>query len=230
MARRGGGPTRTHERRLLQGGHAFVAGIDEVGRGAWAGPVVVGVVVTDETSRRPPAGINDSKLLNPRSRTERSAQIRRWCAAWGIGMASADEVDDVGLTVALGRAAVRALRGLPVAPTALLLDGAHDYVTGALREAQDDLPTVTTLVGGDRRSTSVAAASIVAKVERDALMVRTDETHPGYGFAQHKGYCTPAHRAAVASLGLSSIHRSSWRWDPSDREQDGDAIGTVLVD
>lgn len=201
------------ERALLRDGHDSVAGLDEVGRGSWAGPLVVGAVVADPGTARAPSGVRDSKQLAPEQRVERAAAIRRWCASWSLGIVSAREIDAMGMTAALTLASARALAALPVSPSTVLLDGNFDYVGVAsppLGAPPTGQPSVSTIVRGDQRSTCVAAASIVAKVARDAMMRAYGRLVPGYGFEQHKGYVTPGHRAAVAELGLSPLHRASW--------------------
>ena len=182
-----------------------VVGIDEVGRGAWAGPVTVGAVVLDP--ERPPEGVRDSKLLSPARREVVAAAVRS-AALTGVGSASNDEIDAVGLaaalTLAVGRAldAVLALDGAPTDPL-VLVDGPHDL----LRRPEVE---VVTLVGGDAAAVSIAAASVVAKVDRDGLMAAADTTHPGYGFARNRGYPAPEHVAALATLGPCALHRHSW--------------------
>lgn len=199
-ARRLGGMLR-HERLLWRAGAAFVAGVDEVGVGPLAGPVVAGAVVFDPL--RPPyiPGLNDSKQV-PRARhAALAAQVWAQAEAVGIGEATAREIDALGLYVATRLAAVRAVAALGRQPDHLLLD-AHPLP--AVRCPQ------TPLVHGDALSQSIAAASLVAKVHRDAWMHHLDGLHPGYGFAAHVGYGTAAHLAALARLGPSPAHRLSF--------------------
>lgn len=215
-------PTLRAERALLRCGHRLVAGVDEVGRGALAGPVSVGVVVVDETVRTVPAGTRDSKLLRPAARVALVPRIRRWAVASGVGHASPAEIDAVGILAALRLAADRALAAAGVLPSIVVLDGSHDWFTdpltvGLLAEEDDHAeagrrPTipVTTLVKADLRCSSVAAASVLAKVERDALMVEAAVEHPRYGWAENKGYAAPEHVAALAEHGPCVLHRRSW--------------------
>ncbi len=223
------------ERSFSDRGCGLVAGVDEVGRGAWAGPVSVGVVVVDLASAGPPPeGLADSKLLAPASRRALVPAIRAWAAACAVGHASAVEVDAFGIVAALRTAAWRALGELAVGgcrPQAILLDGSHDWLSGPEPArgggaapptarlsgpepaAAGEIPglEVRTVVRGDGRCATVAAASVVAKVTRDDLLVAAAQDHPGYGFERHKGYGTAAHRAALASLGTCSLHRLTWR-------------------
>lgn len=178
-----------------------VAGVDEVGRGAWAGPVTVGAVVLPWDRRI--YKLRDSKTLTAPQRERLDARIRRYAPAVGIGHADNQEIDGIGLSRALRRAARRAVEALPVTPEVLLLDGRWDFLC--------DYPTHNErIVRGDARCASIAAASIVAKVARDALMVAADPHHPGYEFASNKGYPAPAHRAALREAGPCTLHRHSW--------------------
>jgi ribonuclease HII len=199
-ARRATGPTLTPEQPFLATG-AIVAGVDEVGRGAWAGPVTVGAVVLDPDAV--PVGLRDSKRLTP-ARRNVLAQALSVGAAIGIGEVDVAELDRVGLGVALRLAAARAVAALPRRPDVVLVDGTVDLLAGTGFATH-------CLVGGDDRSASIAAASIAAKVHRDARMVAADDDFPGYAFARHKGYPSPAHRAALAEHGPCALHRHSWR-------------------
>lgn len=178
-----------------------IAGIDEVGRGSWAGPLTVGAVVLDLDDV--PTGLRDSKRLTPRRREELAVEIHRR-AAVGIGEVPCGELDELGLAAALRLAAVRAVRALPVTAEVVLIDGAVDLLAG------HDVRS-TTVIGGDDRSASIAAASIVAKVHRDAQMRTYGTEHPRYGFAANKGYPSPSHREALANHGPCALHRRSWR-------------------
>lgn len=210
-------PTLRFERQLLRAGCERVAGIDEVGRGAIAGPVAVGVAVVTARTRSAPQGLRDSKLLTPAQRAALAPRVRRWACESAVGMATAQEVDDWGLTAALRLAALRALTQIgPV--DAVILDGSHDYVSQAAETLFEvvpwpevSVPTVHRVVKGDRRCSSVAGASVVAKVTRDQLMCRLHADHPAYGWEINKGYTTPEHSAAVRELGLCEQHRRSWR-------------------
>lgn len=177
-----------------------VVGVDEVGRGAFAGPVTVGAVMLDPDVVL--VGVRDSKTLSARRRSQFTAAIQRDAACWAIGDASAAEIDAVGLTGALQRAAKRALAQLEGRYDAILLDGRHDFIRAAA-------PT-TLVVKGDQVSESIAAASIVAKTHRDTLMTAYHADYPEYGFAQHKGYGSQAHRDALEQHGVCPLHRRSF--------------------
>jgi len=199
-------PSLEVERTFWQQGHRYVAGCDEVGRGAWAGPVVAGAAVL------PPddpaicgllraAGLRDSKRLRPEERDALLPLIQEVALTWALGQASAAEVDQLGVAAATRLAVRRALAELPVKPHALVLD--------AFPLPEVPLPQ-RALVRADDISLSVAAASVLAKVHRDRLMVALDARFPGYGFARHKGYGTSQHRAALEALGPSPLHRHTW--------------------
>lgn len=206
-------PDLAYEKGLLDDGAVTVAGLDEVGRGALAGPVVVGAVLIDARCGAPPPGLRDSKALSARQRSRLCPAIRNWSRASALGSASAAEIDRMGITAALGLAAWRAVWGLPIVPDAVLIDGPVDVLacqpTGERSDAA--IPQVHTRVGADRDCASVAAASVLAKVARDAHMVRLAHDCPSYGWAENKGYGTPAHRAAIAVHGVSPEHRTTWR-------------------
>ncbi|MEV0593427.1 ribonuclease HII [Nonomuraea cavernae] len=204
-----------------------VAGIDEVGRGAWAGPVTVCAVVTDLSV--PPAGLTDSKQLTAARREALAVEIESWAAGIGYGESTHAEIDTLGMTEALRRAARRALDALPVRPDAVILDGGHDYIGAPW--------PVRLEVRGDAASISVAAASVLAKVRRDAYMATIGG--PDHGFADNAGYPSPAHQEALARLGPTEHHRMSWsylddlpRWrhlkrhrDPAVSEGQGSLFG-----
>jgi ribonuclease HII len=178
-----------------------VAGVDEVGRGPLAGPVVAAAVILHPAA--PIDGLRDSKLLTPRQRRRLAHEIRARALAWGVGRAGPRRVDAVNVLQATWHAMRAALARLPVAPDLVLVDG-------SLRIPGLDRPQ-RAVVAGDRRSASIAAASILAKVVRDALMARADRRYPGYGFRRHKGYATAAHIEALARLGPCPLHRRSFR-------------------
>jgi len=214
--RRPKAPNDRLERSLVTDGFPQVAGLDEVGRGAWAGPVSVGVVVHSFTTR-PPAGIRDSKLLTESRREELFPEVASWCTEWAVGHASPQECDAHGMTVALRLAAHRALAELSAVPAVVLVDGAFDYVTdpdpGRVADgsgAPAVPPVVRTVVRGDVTCLSVAAASIMAKVTRDRMMRSWSESFPPFDFDRNKGYPSPSHRTALSGFGLTSIHRRSW--------------------
>ncbi|MDX5319234.1 MAG: ribonuclease HII [Actinomycetes bacterium] len=209
-------PTREVERRLLRR-HDLVAGIDEVGRGALAGPVSVGVAVVGRATRgRFPDGLRDSKLLPPGAREELCAPIRAWVAGSAVGHATPGEIDDVGIIAALRLAASRALatvRADGLGPTAAILDGTHNWLVPDLFSddtARDALAfdEVVMRVKADAQCAVVAAASVLAKVERDSLMAGLAD--PGYGWARNKGYGAATHLEGLARLGPCEHHRRSW--------------------
>lgn len=215
-------PSLRVERSLQREGYRLIAGMDEVGRGALAGPVSVGVVVIDERTRTVPQGVKDSKLLSPMARERLVPAVRRWATDYAVGHASAQEIDDVGIMVALRRAGTRALQALGVIPDLVVLDGNHDWLTdpqhdGLLALLDDDLASgprtlpVTTLIKADMKCSSVAAASVLAKVERDAMLVGLHEHYPHYNWAGNKGYSAPDHLAALEAHGPCELHRRSWR-------------------
>jgi ribonuclease HII len=204
-------PTLRLERELLRSGCLRLGAMDEVGRGSPAGPVYVGLVVVDASMGRPPPGIRDSKLLAPAAREALAPRIRSWAAGWALGSADPAEVDAVGLNGALGRAGLRALAALDLAPDLVLVDGDHDWLTPAGAGGDTVVPEVRTRVRADLTCTTVAAASILAKVARDALMVRLADEFPAYGWESNKGYGTVDHLDALRRLGPSPHHRISWR-------------------
>jgi len=176
-----------------------VCGVDEAGRGPWAGPVSAGAVILD--LRRAPKGLNDSKKLTAKAREGLELEIKARAVAWGVGFASVEEIAELNILQATGLAMRRAVAAMAVAPAFALVDGNYAFA----------LPCpVKTVVGGDALSKSIAAASILAKVARDRLMVEMDARYPGYGFAAHKGYNAPIHQEALRTLGPCEIHRMSW--------------------
>lgn len=215
-------PTLRHERALLRQGHRLLAGMDEVGRGALAGPVSVGVVVVAENTRTAPAGVRDSKLLTPAAREALVPRLRRWALAHAVGHSSPEEIDAHGIIAALRLAGRRALAQLPEMPDLVLLDGSHDWLSAPAQTALFDVrpapapvslcrePLVTTMVKADLRCAAVAAASVLAKVERDTMMVALSREHPGFGWHENKGYSAPEHLEALRRLGPCLQHRRSW--------------------
>ena len=209
----------------LLGAYPSLVALDEVGRGAAAGPVSVGAVWIGPEQLKGPPAVRDSKLLSAAARTRLAPEVRRWARGCAVGHAAAFEVDRVGVTVALQMAGLRALAQLPPAAV-VLLDGDRDWLSVPLSGAALPLlgpcgPTdperplsgvpVVVRVRADRDCVSVAAASIVAKVARDAALCDLDAAIPGYGFASHKGYLTAAHADAITRMGLSREHRCTWR-------------------
>jgi len=193
-------PDWTRELRLARSGCGRVAGLDEVGRGSLAGPVVAAAVVLGRRVRLP--GLNDSKLLTAEERETVLRLILRKAVAWSIGSADAEEIDRVNILNATRLAMSRAVDGLPERPDHLLLD--------AIRLPGLAIPQ-TDIIGGDRLSVSIAAASIVAKVARDRLMGHFHHLYPEWGFATHKGYGTTVHLSAIATHGPSLLHRRTFR-------------------
>jgi ribonuclease HII len=192
-------PSLDVERALWAEGHEFVVGVDEVGRGAWAGPLSVGAAVLPRGKRV--YKIRDSKMLTEAEREALFDRIAGWCAAWAVGHASQAECDDLGMADAQRLAARRAIQGLGVVPTQVLVDGNWDFVGGGRTQR---------LVKGDARCLSIAAASILAKVTRDRIM-RAEAPHfPGYDFDLNKGYPCPRHKVALLGMGPTSIHRRKW--------------------
>ncbi|CAL9562655.1 Ribonuclease HII [Streptomyces sp. enrichment culture] len=199
-------PTHTVERSLrATTGAKVVAGVDEVGRGAWAGPVTVCAAITG--LRRPPEGLTDSKLLTHKRRDALLEVLEAWVTSYALGHASPEEIDELGMTAALRLAAERALEGLPVRPDAVILDGKHDYLGTPWQ--------VRTVIKGDQSCVAVAAASVIAKVRRDRLMAElgcVGGGFEGYAFGDNAGYPSPVHRAALEELGPTPHHRLSWAY------------------
>ena len=201
MTRYRGLPTLSEEIRGWRAGHHHVAGIDEVGRGPMAGPVVAAAVILDPQYAAPWwAELRDSKRLGSGQRTQLAERLRE-SATVGIGQASHEEIDSLGLVPATREAMLRALDALPWRPDLLLIDA---------MTLPEDVRAQVSIVGGDILCASIAAASIVAKVERDRLMEEYDLTYPQYGFAHNRGYCTRDHLRALEEHGPCPIHRRSF--------------------
>jgi ribonuclease HII len=205
-------PRLTLERRLLRE-HAIFIACDEVGRGALAGPVAVGAVVIDaaRSRKRVPQGLRDSKLVPEHRRAEVAARAASWVSASAVGWASSVEIDEIGIMRALGLATIRALADLRahgvVPETAIVvLDGNYDYITPAGGTGL----TIRPVIKADRDCASAAAASVIAKVARDALMTELHDELPAYNWARNKGYASPDHREAIREHGISAHHRASW--------------------
>ena len=207
-----------HERELLDRGE-IVVGIDEVGRGAIAGPMVLGAVVLTSSSS-PPESLNDSKLLDPLQREALVGPIDHWVADWSLGSVSAAEIDAWGLRLALAVAATRALDGLRVRPSVALVDGSFNLLRAPqdVRFGVDPAPALTyqamkatTFVKGDQRCASIAAASVLAKVHRDRVMVDLGRYFTDYGWSHNKGYGAKSHMDAIRRLGQTVHHRHSWQ-------------------
>ncbi len=197
-------PGTRNERDLWELGHDVVVGIDEVGRGAWAGPLTLGAVVIPKDRRL--TKVRDSKMLTAAEREVMFDRIVDWSTAWSVGHASHDECDELGMSAAQRLAAARAIDGLGVVPDQVLLDGNWDFVGGEVVPRH----AVHKIVRGDASCLSIAAASIVAKVTRDRMMRATADDHPWWSFETNKGYPCPRHKTALAGVGPSAIHRRSW--------------------
>ena len=192
-------PTLALEILLIESAGGPVCGVDEAGRGPWAGPVSAGAVILNPDDL--PEGIDDSKALTHARRETLEIEIKARAVAWGVGFASVEEIAELNILHATGLAMCRAVEALAVPPAAALVDGNYRF----------RLPCeVRTVVGGDGLSLSIAAASILAKTARDRLMVALDAEYPGYGFAGHKGYNAPVHQEALRTLGPCPAHRRSW--------------------
>jgi ribonuclease HII len=193
--KKGRGPDMMLERACP----APVCGVDEAGRGPWAGPVSAGAVILNP--KKIPKGLDDSKKLNAKTREALEIEIKDSALAWGVGFASVQEIAELNILHATGLAMCRAIEAMSLQPVFALVDGNYRF----------KLPCdVKTVVGGDGKSKSIAAASILAKVARDRLMAEMDLVYPGYGFAGHKGYRAPIHARALLELGPCEIHRLGW--------------------
>ena len=190
------------EAELRAAGHIHLAGCDEAGRGALAGPVVAGAVILDP--QRPIAGLRDSKVLSRAERQRLANEIREHALAWALGESSAEEVDAINVLQASMRAMRRALDALHVRPCIALVDGPH------LPQLPSGLPG-RAIIDGDTLADCIMAGAILAKVQRDAQLTELDDVWPGYGFAQHFGYGTPEHLAALERLGPCAAHRRTFR-------------------
>jgi ribonuclease HII len=215
-------PTLDYERRFRGSGARLLAGIDEVGRGALAGPVSVGIAVVDLEQPKLLADVRDSKLLKVGDRERLVPVVQQWSVASAVGHASAKEIDDVGIIAALrlaGNRAWFAVLAAGVRPEVVLLDGSHNWLSPDLQPSLfDDAPAepgcdapVHTLVKADMQCLSVAAASIIAKVERDRMMCELHNEYPAYGWDVNKGYGTATHKEALRAAGPSPYHRVSWQ-------------------
>lgn len=232
-------PSLRREKSYLREGAALIAGCDEVGRGALAGPVSVGVVVVNSSVRRVPQGLTDSKLLTAVRREALVPKIQRWAHAHAVGHATPEEIDAYGMTYCLRLAGLRALAALPVVPDLVLLDGNFDWITYRARRdvammeaetAQEALwdaalfetrpeprwpqvpvPSVVTHIKADLACASVAAASVLAKTTRDAIMCSLADDFPEYGWRDNKGYASDAHWEELRRSGPCEHHRRSWR-------------------
>jgi ribonuclease HII len=211
-------PSLDSERRIFERGNRFVIGVDEVGRGAIAGPVAVGVSLIDKTNpalEAWPEKLQDSKLMTPKSRREIASPLMDWVSSYAVGFSSNKEIDELGISEALRLAAGSALdelfmdaktrKSIAEDGAVILLDGSQNWL-GKVSYGLD----VQVQVKADTNCVSVAAAAVLAKVTRDSLMQELDTQNPGYGLAGHKGYASAAHIAALRAFGPTDIHRVTW--------------------
>ena len=197
----GRAPTRKIEQEMWAQGYETVVGIDEVGRGAWAGPLVVGAAILPREKRV--LGVRDSKMLTERERERLFDRIADWCEAWATGAASQEECDEMGMAAAQRLACRRAVEALGVVPDVAVSDGKWNFVSPSVAK-------VEMRVKADRHCLSVAVASILAKVVRDREMRALSESYPNWSFDTNKGYPCPVHKAALQGYGPSAIHRQTW--------------------
>lgn len=198
-------PTLDVEREFFASGARIVAGMDEVGRGAIAGPVTIGVVAIDAHVGEIPVGLRDSKLMTPKRRDAMVPIAKEWGIAWATGSALATEIDTFGIVTALGLAASRALQKLGVVPDVIILDGNTSFLA-----EEPGGPRIVTRIKADQDCACVSAASVIAKVERDTLMTQLHEQFPHYGWDGNKGYGAKVHTDAIKTYGLTDLHRRSW--------------------
>jgi ribonuclease HII len=217
-------PTLRHERSFKAQGIRYLAGVDEVGRGALAGPVSVGIAVVDLDTQKSLPGVRDSKLLNPAERERLEPLVRKWSLASAVGHASAAEIDALGIIAALRLAGTRAwfeVLAAGVTPDLVLLDGSHNWLSPAGQPSLFDEQTIDgsdlrcdapvhTRIKADMQCLSVAAASVIAKVERDQQMCGLHAEYPDFGWNENKGYATPFHRDVLRAAGPTPYHRVSW--------------------
>ncbi|HUY06468.1 MAG TPA: ribonuclease HII [Acidimicrobiales bacterium] len=200
-------PTDVSEQLLFASGARYVAGIDEVGRGAWAGPVSVGIAIVDRASLSSfPKGVRDSKMLSEKMREKIFPFLERSVSAYSIGHADPGECDQYGMTEAQRLATERAFANLTLSPDVCIIDGTVNFTGRA---------DAIMIRGADRTVLTVAGASILAKVTRDRRMIQYHDIYPDYEFAKNKGYPSPSHIDALARIGISEIHRKSWSFASS---------------
>ncbi len=197
-------PNLQYEHELAASNFSLVAGLDEAGRGAWAGPVSAAAVILklDENTLSQLAGVRDSKQMTARQREYWAVEIKKYALAWAVGFAENDEIDNLGIINATRTAMLRALSLLRMTPDYLLID--------ALLLPKETIPQ-TALIKGDQRSLSIAAASVLAKTTRDQRMCKEAQVYPAYGFAAHKGYGTRHHQESLAEFGACPLHRMSFK-------------------
>jgi ribonuclease HII len=239
-------PTLRFERAAWRDGAGLLAAVDEVGRGSLAGPVSVGVVLLAPDTRPAPYGVADSKLLTAQARRDLVPRIKRWALDCAVGHASAGEIDAIGIIAALRLAAERAVSALSAEPDWILLDGNHDYLTRRTDPTLFDVAAATveaaswrcavpvrTIIKADLKCASVAAASVLAKTERDGLLIELAQRYPEYGFEENKAYASPQHLAALSLHGPCEVHRRSWNLPGPGRlpemAPDADMVPDVLA-
>lgn len=210
-------PNFVYEKELWEQGYDLVCGIDEVGKGAWAGPLTVGIAIAGDDE--PPPGINDSKTLTEKKREEIFDAVAGWCKSWSLGFASSEECDELGMSDAQRLAVKRAFESLDAAPDWALLDGKWNFLQSGNGDAGNGGAGgngvvgnlgVTNIVKGDQISISIAAASILAKVSRDRMMREIGDAYGPYRFPHNKGYRCTWHLAALKAWGATPIHRQKW--------------------
>ena len=208
-------PTLDLERELFSAGAKFIAGVDEVGRGALAGPVSVGVAIVCDQTLSVPTGLRDSKQISRVARENLIAPVIAWVVDYAVGHVAASEIDQIGIVPALRLAWVRAHQQLATKPDHVILDGKHNW----LLEPENDLFAtpisdivlpVTMKIKADATCASVSAASVLAKVERDNLMREAALIYPAFGWEGNVGYGSAQHMSAIAKLGATDLHRNSW--------------------
>lgn len=216
-------PTTLLEQKILSDGALTVAGVDEVGRGALAGPVTVGVCVIDSRCVKAhfPLELRDSKLISRQVRERLVNPLKAWALDWAVGHATPDEIDAMGINAALRLAWSRALSDLQAPPSAVILDGKHNWLATPEPELFHNVEIsdfqVTMKIKADVHCASVAAASVLAKVARDNIMRQAEERYPQYGFATNVGYGASTHMSAIREFGATEFHRRSWRLPEQDR-------------
>ena len=219
-------PTLELERELINAGAQFVGGVDEVGRGALAGPVSVGVAIVCDQTLQVPVGLRDSKQISRITREKLIAPVSAWVVDYAVGHVAANEIDQIGIVPALRLAWVRAYQQLGTKPDHVILDGKHNW----LLEPDNDLFTspisdivlpVTMKIKADASCASVSAASVLAKVERDNLMREAALIYPNFGWEGNVGYGSAQHMSAIAQLGATQLHRKSWNLPASSSESLG---------
>lgn len=234
---RGKATTLDHERDLAaHTATRYIGAVDEVGRGSLAGPVSVGMVVIDINQVTEFPELRDSKLLDPATREQLINQIQQWALSYGVGHASPGEIDELGMTAALRLAGTRAAALCQPAPEAALVDGSYDWLSAKEPDLFDLLESasepsglqipVRTVIKGDMTCQAIAAASILAKVERDGMMLAAADEYPVYGWDVNKGYATATHRQAIVDHGPSPLHRLSWRLTSGTQKTESESKGS----